>query len=172
MSEKTKGNNIPVTTSGKSVGPAQWASIHPISDMAKTFEEFFGKKWPSLWDWKHVPSVDNLFEFDGQRLPSLDVINRDAEVVVKAEVPGFDKKDISISIADGVLTIKGETKAESKEEKGDYYKREISSSSLARSISLPSNVDESKVIANLKNGILEIKLPKSESSKARKIEVR
>lgn len=171
MSEKSKSNNIPVTTSRKSSTTTHWPNINPISDMTKTFEEFFGHKWPALFDWKHVPSVDNLFEFNGQRLPSLDVINRDAEVVIKAEVPGFDKKDINISIADGVLTIKGQTKSESKEEKGDYYRREISSSSLARSVSLPSNVDESKVVANLKNGILEITLPKSESSKPRKIEV-
>jgi len=139
--------------------------MHPISDIGKAFEEFWGQKWPSLWDRRHMPSVDNLFEFEDQRLPSLDVINRDSEVVIKAEVPGFDKKDISVSIADGILTI------ESKEEKGDYYRREISSSSLARSISLPGNVDESKVVANLKNGILEITLPKAETSKPRKVEV-
>jgi len=118
-----------------------------------------------------MPSVDNLFEFEGQRLPSLDVINRDSEIVIKAEVPGFDKKDISVSIADGILTIKGESSSESKEEKGDYYRREISSSSLARSISLSGNVDESKVVANLKNGILEVTLPKTKTSKPRKVEV-
>lgn len=170
MSDKSKGN-VPVTTNRKIDITKHWPSMQPISDIGKAFEEFLGQKWPSLWDWRHMPSVDNLFEFQGHRLPSLDVINRDAEVLIKVEVPGFDKKDIHVSIADGILTIKGQTSKDSKEEKGDYYKREISSSSLARSVSLPSNVIESKVVANLKNGILEITLPKSETSKPRKVEV-
>lgn len=169
MSDK-KGN-VPVTTSNKIETKKQWPSMHPLTDISKAFEEFWSQKWPSLWDRRHMPSVDNLFEFEGQRLPSLDVINRDSEIVIKAEVPGFDKKDISVSIADGILTIKGESSSESKEEKGDYYRREISSSSLARSISLSGNVDESKVVANLKNGILEVTLPKTETSKPRKVEV-
>jgi HSP20 family protein len=171
MSEKTKGN-IPVTKNHKIETKKQWPSIHPLSDISKALDEFWGQKWPSLWDRRHMPSVDNLFEFEGQRLPSLDVINRDSEVIIKAEVPGFDKKDINVSISEGVLTIKGQSSSESKEEKGDYYRREISSSSLARSISLPGNVDESKVVANLKNGILEVILPKAETSKPRKVEVK
>ena len=171
MSEKTKGN-IPVTKNHKIETKKQWPSIHPLSDVSKALDEFWGQKWPSLWDRRHMLSVDNLFEFEGQRLPSLDVINRDSEVIIKAEVPGFDKKDINVSISEGVLTIKGQSSSESKEEKGDYYRREISSSSLARSISLPGNVDESKVVANLKNGILEVILPKAETSKPRKVEVK
>lgn len=170
MSEKTKGN-VPVTKAHKIETKKQWPSIHPLTDISKAFEEFWGQKWPSLWDRRHMPSVDNLFEFEGQRLPSLDVINRDSEVIIKAEVPGFDKKDINVSISEGILTIKGESSCENKEEKGDYYRREISSSSLARSISLPANVDESKAVANLKNGILEVTLPKAETSKPRKVEV-
>ena len=116
--------------------------------------------------------VDTLFEFDGLRLPSLDMIDRDAEIVVRAEIPGIEKKDIDVSIANNVLTIKGQTKSESKEETGDYYRHEISSSSFARSVSLPSDVDESKIVANLKDGILEITLPKHESSKRKTIEVK
>lgn len=170
MSEKTKGT-VSVTKNRKTDNAKQWSTMHPISSLGKAFEEFLGQKWPSLWNWQHMPSVDNLFEFEGQRLPSLDVINRDSEVLIKAEVPGFDKKDINITIADGILTIKGQSSKESKEEKGDYYRREISSSSIARSVSLPTNVDDSKIIANLKNGILEIKLPKSETTRARKVEV-
>lgn len=139
--------------------------------MGRAFEQFFGRKWPSPWNWNHTPSVDNLFEFEGQRLPSLDVIDRDAEVLIRAEVSGIKKKDINVSISDNLLTIKGQSSSESREEQGDYYRHEISSSSFARSVSLPGNVDESKVVANLKNGILEITLAKSESSKRRTIEV-
>jgi HSP20 family protein len=92
-------------------------------------------------------------------------------VLVRAEIPGIEKKDINISLTDNLLTIKGESKKEEKEEKGDYYRREISSSSFARSVTVPASVDVSKAVANLKDGVLEIKLPKAESSKRRNIMV-
>lgn len=171
MDAKTKGN-IPVTTSGKEVVKSSWPSIHPIANIEKAFNRLFGRRLPSLLSWNGTPEVDTLFEFEGLRLPSLDLIDRDAEVVVRAEIPGIEKKDINISIADNVLTIKGQTSTESKEEKGDYYRHEISNSSFARSVSLPGNVDESEIVANLKDGILEVTLPKSESSKRRTIEVK
>jgi len=171
MAEKSAGN-VPVTTSHKAAAKTTWPGLRPITDIGKAFEDFLGQKWPSVWDWGHMPSVDDLFEFEGQRLPSLDVINRDSEVLIRAEVPGFDKKDINVSISDNILTIKGQSSSESKEEKGDYYRHEISSASFARSVTLPGNVDESKVVANLKNGILEVTLPKSETVKRRTVEVK
>lgn len=170
MDAKTKGN-IPVTTSKKDVAVRSWPAIHPIDSMERAFDRLFGRRWPSLWGWNDTPVVDNLFEFEGLRIPSLDMVDRDDEVLVRAEIPGIEKKDINVSISDSVLTIRGETSAESKEEKGDYYRHEISSSSFARSVALPGNVDESKVVANLKDGILEVKLPKAESSKRRTIAV-
>ena len=172
MDTQTK-SNVPVTTSKKSTAAKTptWPSLKPIIDMEKAVERYFDRRWPSLISWNDLPTEDSLFEFEGLRLPTLDVIDRDAEVLIRAEIPGIDKKDIHISLADNVLTIKGHTDHEKKEEKGDYYKHEISSSSYARSVTVPGNVDESKVVANLKHGILEIKLPKTESSKRRSIKV-
>jgi HSP20 family protein len=168
MDTETKGN-VPVKSSGKGVAKSSWPSLHPIADMERAFDRFFGRRWPSLWS--DTPAADTLFEFEGLRLPSLDVIDRDHEVVVRAEIPGIDKKDINVSLADGVLTIKGQTSNESKEEKGDYYRHEISSSSFARSVAVPSTVDGSNVVANLKDGILEVKLPKTATSKRQNIAV-
>jgi HSP20 family protein len=170
MDTKTKGN-VPVTTSNKEVAKSSWPSIHPIADMERAFDRFFGRRWPSLLSWNNTPAVDTLFEFEGQRIPSLDMIDRDNEVVVRAEIPGIEKKDINVSLADNVLTIKGQTSTESKEEKGDYYRHEISTSSFARSVSVPATVDGSNVVANLKDGILEVKLPKTASSKRQNIAV-
>lgn len=168
MDTETKGN-VPVKTSGKEVAKTSWPSLHPIADMERAFDQFFGRRWPSLWS--DTPAVDTLFEFEGLRLPSLDVIDRDNEVVIRAEIPGIDKKDINLSLADGVLTIKGQTSNESKEEKGDYYRHDISSSSFARSVAVPSTVDGSNVVANIKDGILEVKLPKTATSKRQNIAV-
>ena len=169
MDTETKGN-IPVNTD-KEVAKTSWSALKPLTDMERAVERFFDRRWPSLLRWNDIPSDDTLFEFEGQRLPSLDVIDRDTEVLVRAEIPGIEKKDISVSLAGNLLTIKGQTNKEVKEEDGDYYRHEISSSSFARSVTVPGTVDVSKIVANLKDGILEIKLPKMESSKRRNIAV-
>jgi len=169
MDTENKGN-IPVTTN-KDAGKSSWSAMGQIQDMERAFDKFLNRKFPSLWHWNETPTVDTLFEFEGHRLPSLDVVDRDNEVLVRAEIPGIDKKDLNISLADNILTIKGQTKSESKEEKGDYYRHEISSSSFARSVSVPGSLDVSKTVVSLKDGILEVTLPKVESSKRRNIAV-
>lgn len=162
--------NIPINT-GNEVAKTSWTDIHPIADMERAFERIFSGSWPSLWRRNDLSSFDNIFEQKGLRLPSLDVVDRDADILVRAEIPGIDKKDLNISLTDNLLTIKGESSHEKKEEKGDYYRHEISSASFARSVSLPSMVDSSKTAASLKDGVLEITLPKVESSKRRSIPV-
>lgn len=162
--------NIPVTTS-KDVAKGTWSALAPLQDMERAFDRFFSRRFPSLWRWNDLPSIETTFDFEGIRMPSLDVIDRDSEVLVRAEIPGIEKKDLRISLADNLLTIRGQTKNESKEEKGDYYRHEISSSSFARSVSLPGTLDASKTVANLKDGVLEVTLPKLESSKRRNIEI-
>ncbi len=170
MDTDNKGN-IPVTT-GKGVAKTSWPAIHPIADMERAFDRFFGRSWPSLWHRNDISLLDNMFELEGQRLPSLDVIDRDVDILVRAEIPGIEKKDLKVSLTDNLLTIKGQSNSEKKEEKGDYHRHEISRSSFARSVTLPSAVDASKTAANLKDGILEITLPKVESSKRRNIAVK
>lgn len=179
-----KEKNIPITESTSAAktknSPAQTTSSiikHPIAEMERAFDRFFGRGFPSLWHGRDFPVMDSLFgdsllEFKGQRLPNIDVVDRDNEIVVRAEVPGVDKKDLSISLTDNLLTIKGESKTEKKEEKGDYHRREISSSAFARSFTLPGSVDSTKAEASLKDGVLEVTLPKAESSKKRNIEVK
>jgi HSP20 family protein len=165
-----KQGNIPVATN-KETTKSMWPSIHGFTDIEQAFDRFFGRRLPSLLQSKETPLLDNLFEFDRQRLPSLDVIDRDNEVLVRAEIPGIEKKDINISLTDNLLTIKGHSHNEKKEEKGDYFRHEISSSSFARSVMVPSSVDASKTTASLKDGVLEISLAKIESSQRRSIKI-
>ncbi|HRQ04821.1 MAG TPA: Hsp20/alpha crystallin family protein [Nitrosomonas halophila] len=168
MSKESK-EDVPVTTS-KEPAKYAWPSIHPITEMERVFERLFHPRWPSLWR-RDASVFDNVFETEGQRLPSLDVIDRDNELLVRAELPGIEKKDLNISVTGNLLSIKAESSHEKKEEKGDYFRREISSFSFARSVMLPSTVDASRTTASLKNGVLEIMLPKMEVSKRRSIEV-
>lgn len=150
---------------------------HPIAEMERAFDRLFGRGFSSLWHGRDFPVMDSLFgdsllEFNGQRLPKIDVVDRNNEILVRAEVPGVEKKDLSISLTDNLLTIKGQSQSESKQEEGDYHRREISSSSFARSFTLPGSVDSAKAAASLKDGVLEITLPKAESSKKRNIAVK
>lgn len=140
--------------------------LSPFEGFDRMFDEFLGRGWmrPFRRDWLAFP------EFE-MTMPKVDVIDRDEEVVVRAEVPSVKKEDIEVSISGNMVTIKGETKKEEKEEKGDYYRAEISRGSFSRMVSLPADVDESKAKAALKDGVLELTLPKIEKAKRRTIKV-
>lgn len=162
--------DIPITT-GKKASSHSLSVLHPLSEAEQLFERILGRRWPTLMRWHDSPLLNGRFEDLALRMPNVDVIDRDTEIVVRAEVPGIDKKNLDISLTDNLLTIKGHTQTEKKEEKGDYHRHEISSSSFARSVTLPCAVDASKANAALKDGVLEINLPKLESSKRRNISV-
>jgi HSP20 family protein len=103
--------------------------------------------------------------------PSVDITETKDDIKVAAEVPGMTKEDISISLSDNVLTLRGEKKKE-KEEKGKtFYRMERSYGSFARSFTLPSAVLANKVKAVHKDGILEITLPKAEEVKTKEIPI-
>jgi len=93
--------------------------------------------------------------------PSIDISETDKEIVISAELPGMEDKEIDVSVSKDSLTIKGEKKEE-KEEKGkSYYRMERSYGSFCRTIPLPSEIDTEKAVAEFKKGVLTIKLPKT-----------
>lgn len=104
-------------------------------------------------------------------VPSVDVSETDGEYQIKAEIPDVKKEDVKVTVEDGVLTIQGERRQE-KEEKGKKYHRiERSYGSFVRSFTLPDLVDEAKVKAEFKDGVLNLQLPKSKKAKPKAIEV-
>jgi HSP20 family protein len=110
---------------------------------------------------------------DGREwLPSLDVAETKNEIVVKAEVPGMEPKDIDISLSDGLLTIKGEKKQEREEKEENYHLVERSYGSFTRSIRLPNEVQRDKINASYKNGVLKVVLPKSEEAKKKEVKIK
>lgn len=113
-----------------------------------------------------------LFSEETRFVPVFDVSETENELIVKAEVPGMDQKDIDISLSRGMLTIKGEKKQEKEDKTEHYHTVERHYGSFSRTMRLPSEVEADKVDATYKDGVLKITLPKSETSKARKIEVR
>ena len=92
-------------------------------------------------------------------------------MLVRAELPGLDKKNVEVSLNDNILFIKGHTDTEKEEDEGEYHRHEIQNTSFARSISVPNNIDASKIAASLKDGVLEVILPKPKTSAKKMINV-
>lgn len=86
-------------------------------------------------------------------------------------MPGIEKKDIDVSMTENTMTIRGKARNEKKEERGDYYRSEISQSAFSRTISLPSGIDSAKVKAKLQDGILEVIVEKSNGSRRRPVTI-
>lgn len=101
-----------------------------------------------------------------------DVAEKDDAYVVKASLPGVNPEDVDITLADNVLTIRGETKADTEIKEEHYHLRERRFGSFMRSVTLPNAVDADKIEAVNENGVLTLTLPKAESVKPRKIEVK
>jgi HSP20 family protein len=103
--------------------------------------------------------------------PAVDIYEEDGKIVVKAELPGMEKKDIKVNLEDHVLTLEGERSEESEEKKENYYRKERSFGKFHRSFTLPAAVDSEKVDASFKDGVLRVEIPMPEEKKPKKIDV-
>ncbi len=104
--------------------------------------------------------------------PAVDFFEEKDEIVVKAELPGMDKDEIEVNLTDHTLTIKGEKKKEEEVKDENYCKSERSYGSFMRTLELPTEVHSDKVKATFKNGVLEVRLPKTEQAKAKEVKVK
>ena len=137
------------------------------------FEQRIEDMFHNLWH-KHTESerFPDLFSFDSfNHFPKMDVVDRDKEIFVQAELPGFEKDDLDISLTNNRLVIKAKARHEKKEEKGDYFREEISKSEVYRSVLLPDEVEGDNIITSFKNGILELTMPKHEKSHRKQIKI-
>ena len=103
--------------------------------------------------------------------PAVDILEKDNEVVLRADLPGLDPKDVEIQVQNGTLTLRGERKFESDVKEDNFRRVERVHGSFVRSFSLPQSVDPEKVEAEYKNGVLEVKLPKRPEAKPKQIKV-
>lgn len=142
----------------------------------------------SLVKWDPMREMEDLFDRytravgwprGGQDLvktndwsPRVDITESDKEFVIKAELPDVDRKDVKVSVDNGVLTIQGERKQE-KEEKGKKFHRvERFYGSFTRRFALPDNVNENKIKANCKDGVLTLEIPKTAKAKTTSVAVK
>lgn len=104
--------------------------------------------------------------------PNVNVSDTDSEVNLTLELPGMEKGDIKVSVAEGILTVSGKREFESEEDSNGCLRCEIGSGSFSRSFTLPDTVNSEKISADYKNGLLEISLPKLEEVKPKQIDVK
>ncbi|OGI37022.1 MAG: heat-shock protein Hsp20 [Candidatus Muproteobacteria bacterium RBG_16_64_10] len=156
-------------TKGQELRKAPARALSPFEEMDRMFDQYFRRGWMRPWrfEWPSFPEAS----LPEMKLPKVDVVDRESELVVKAEMPGVEKNDLDISVSDNTVTIKGSTRHEEKEEKGDYYRCEISRGAFSRTVALPANVDGGKAKANFRDGVLELVLPKVEKSKRHSIKL-
>jgi len=147
------------------------SALEVFPSLAERFEEFLGEpfgllRWPIRWP-EFGPAQELV------KMPVMDIFEEGDAVVVKAEVPGLAKGDLEVRVAGDVLTLSGRKEKEEKVERKDYHRYERASGAFSRSVRLPAEVEVEKVTAQLKEGVLEIRAPKTEAAKAksRKIEV-
>lgn len=125
-----------------------------------------------LWDEYFGPGRRALRPLEAEWAPAVDVSETADQVLVRAEVPGMEAKDIDISLSGDILTIKGEKKSEREERDENYHLVERSYGSFARSLRLPVSVDPDKIEAAYKQGVLTITCPKKEEVKAKPIQIK
>ena len=123
-----------------------------------------------LFNFDRSPGTAGLF--DRSFSPALDVTESEDAFTVRAELPGLSEKDIDVSIASNVLTLRGEKKEDKERKTGKVYRRETWSGSFQRTLSLPLSVDAGNVKADLKDGVLTLVLPKREEAKPKQITVK
>ena len=142
-----------------------WGTRHELSrmrsEMDRLFDRFF-EGWPL-----------SLTTEKAEWLPSVDVSETAKEVIVSAEVPGMDPKDMDLSLHDGLLNIKGKRSHEKEEKDKALHRIERSYGAFSRAIRLPAEIDPDKVKATYKHGVLKIRMPKTkEGESVKKIEVK
>lgn len=135
------------------------------SEIDRVFDRFFGDRFFGGMD------LPELRSWAGTWAPTIDVNEGDDAFTVSAELPGVDPKDIDVSLSGDMLTIVGEKKEESEEQREGLYQSERRFGSFKRTIPLPASVDAEQISADYENGVLRIRVPKSKEAKQRRIPV-
>jgi HSP20 family protein len=141
----------------------------PMRDMAgiheevnNIFDRFFGR---NIWD--DGETIDNQNWY-----PRVDISENDDEFLVKTELPGMKKDDVQITYANGTLKIEGERKQEKIDKNVNYHRVESTYGKFCRVFQIPTQVQSDKIVADFKDGVLNIRLPKAEEVKPKTIDVK
>jgi HSP20 family protein len=143
----------------------RWNPFRELAQFERGLERFFNRA-PGIAGNGDQAITEELWE------PVTDISEDDKEFLVKVELPEMKKEDVKVAVENGALRISGERKAEKEEKTKKYHRIESSYGSFLRAFTLPEGVDGTKVVADYKDGILNVHLPKTAEAKAKAIEVK
>lgn len=145
--------------------PIRWRPLRELSTLQRDVDELFNRAFGRHGKW--MPH----FPFEGAGYPAIDCVRKEDSLLVRAELPGIDPKDVDISVTGNILTIRGEHKEERESKEEDYFMHEISRGEFERALTLPEGVNTEKIKASYRDGILEISMPAKGISRAKKIPI-
>ena len=139
----------------------RWEPLRELSSLQNEMNRLFN----TVFDTPQANSGNRRW------VPAMDLVENDDHFVLRADLPGLAEDDVKIELEDNVLNISGERKAEHEERKEGYYRVERASGSFSRSLTLPEGVDPEAVSASFDRGVLEVRIPKPEQRKPRKVAI-
>ena len=159
---KTKRKELTETTPQR--------ELRLLDEMDRLFDAMTSQSWlhPFRDWWPELPRVEETMDL---RTPRIDMLDRENEILVKAEVPDVDRKDLDVELSGTTLTIRGTRRHEETVEKDNFFRAEIATGSFGRTLRLPEEIDPDKVTAELTNGLLEIHLPKTHATPRKRVDV-
>jgi HSP20 family protein len=142
----------------------RWEPLRDLLSLQERVNRMFNEQYRGA-------SSDDEWALGGSWAPVVDIYEHGQDIVLKAELPGVDPKDVDVRLENNVLTLRGQRKFENEVKKESYHRVERSYGSFSRSFTLPSVVDQGNIKAEFKDGILKLVLPKREEAKPKQIEI-
>jgi len=142
----------------------RWEPLREFSTLQNEMNRLFN----TVFD---APSPSNGGSTLRRWMPAMDLVETDDHFVLRADLPGLNEDDVKIEFEDGTLTVSGERKAEHESKNEGYYRVERAFGSFSRSLTLPQGIDPEAVTAGFDRGVLEVRIPKPEERKPRRIEI-
>jgi HSP20 family protein len=139
--------------------------FEPFRDLQDRMNRLFHESYRSQ------PTADDDWALGGSWAPAVDIYEHESNIVLKAELPGVDPKDVDIRLENNTLTVRGERKLDSEVKKESYHRVERSYGTFTRSFTLPTVVDQAAIQAQFKDGVLRLTLPKREEAKPKQIQI-
>lgn len=166
-----KPDKVVHITREKSKPSASMTLPKTMSDMERMWDDLFSRGWMNPRQWEFPLLSEWSSPFERRMLPRIDLIDMEEEILLRAQIPGVEKKDLHVSMTDTTVSIEGSVQKEDNMEKSNYHRRECLWGTFTRSVALPCDVDSAKAKATFKDGVLELHLPKMTKSNRRSVAI-
>jgi HSP20 family protein len=147
----------------------RWEPFRDLVSLQERMNRLFDESYRSRGG--AAAGQDDEWALGGSWAPAVDIYEREGNIVLKAEIPGVDPKNVDIRVENNTLTLRGERKLDDEIKRDSYHRVERSYGAFTRSFTLPNVVDQEKIKAEYKDGVLHLTLPKREEAKPKQISI-